>query len=177
MSAGFLEPLEASALAMIELSATMLCEEFPANRTHMDIIAKRFNKRFDYRWQRTIEFLKLHYVLSQRRDSVYWRENQVLESIPERLQELTALWRHQAPSRYDFVQNEEIFPSASYQYVLYGMNFETKSREHLSKFDDINIAMKIFDNNEEKLSKYLAGLPSNRALINHLCQNKVKVVS
>jgi len=177
MSAGFLEPLEASALAMIELSATMLCEELPANRSHMEIIAKRFNDRFNYRWQRTIEFLKLHYVLSQRRDSVYWRENQVLESIPERLQELIVHWRHQAPSRYDFVQNEEIFPSASYQYVLYGMNFETKLREHLSKFDDINTAMKIFKNNEDKLNQCLAGLPSNRALINHLCKNQVEVVS
>jgi hypothetical protein len=29
------------------------------------------------------------------------------------------------PSRFDFPRIEEIFPAASYQYVLYGMGFET----------------------------------------------------
>ena len=36
---------------------------------------------------------------------------------------LLALWRHQPPSRYDLHRVEEVFPSASYQYVLYGMGF------------------------------------------------------
>jgi len=175
MSAGFLEPLEASALAMIELSATMLCEELPVNSEHMEIIASRFNDRFHYRWQRTIEFLKMHYVLSQRRDTVYWRENQLHESIPERLQQLLSLWRHQPPSRYDLIQNEEIFPSASYQYVLYGMNFETKNRTNQRKIDNVNLAIDIFKNNETKLTQYLAGLPSNRDLIDQICQRQLSL--
>ena len=68
MSAGFIEPLEASALVLVELSAAMIAEQLPANRGVMDLVAKRFNDKFLYRWDRIIEFLKLHYILSQRRE-------------------------------------------------------------------------------------------------------------
>ncbi|MBU2180624.1 MAG: tryptophan 7-halogenase, partial [Gammaproteobacteria bacterium] len=48
LSAGFLEPLEASALVLVELSAQMISEQLPANRALMDIVAKRFNETFLY---------------------------------------------------------------------------------------------------------------------------------
>jgi len=50
LSAGFIEPLEASALALVELSAAMLADEMPATRDTMDIVARRFNDSFTYRW-------------------------------------------------------------------------------------------------------------------------------
>ena len=70
MSAGFIEPLEASALVLVELSAAMIAEQLPANRKTMDLVAKRFNDKFLYRWDRIIDFLKLHYILSQREGPV-----------------------------------------------------------------------------------------------------------
>ena len=124
LSAGFLEPLEASALALIEYAAGFLCDQLPATRAAMDTIAERFNDGCRYRWARIIDFLKLHYVLSQRNDSDFWRDHRRRESIPDRLQALLALWRHLPPSRYDLVRHDEPFPSASYQYILYGMGFE-----------------------------------------------------
>src|SRR5678815_58030 len=71
LSAGFIEPLEASALALVELSAAMLSDEMPATREAMDIVARRFNDFFTYRWERVIDFLKLHYLLSRRTDTPY----------------------------------------------------------------------------------------------------------
>ncbi|MBT8131480.1 MAG: tryptophan 7-halogenase, partial [Gammaproteobacteria bacterium] len=50
MSAGFLEPLEASALVLAELSAEMISEQLPATRETMEIVARRFNEKFLYRW-------------------------------------------------------------------------------------------------------------------------------
>ena len=38
----------------------MIAKELPANTAIMAIAADRFNQRFHYRWQRIIEFLKLH---------------------------------------------------------------------------------------------------------------------
>ncbi|MCW9016217.1 MAG: tryptophan 7-halogenase, partial [Kangiellaceae bacterium] len=75
MSAGFLEPLEASALVLIELAAAKISQELPANRAVMKITSKRYNDLFLYRWDRIIDFLKLHYILSQREDSDYWIDN------------------------------------------------------------------------------------------------------
>ena len=72
LSAGFIEPLEASAIVMIELSLNALVDNFPASAEAMPIHAERFNALFRTRWDRVVEFLKLHYVLS-RRDEPYWR--------------------------------------------------------------------------------------------------------
>jgi 2-polyprenyl-6-methoxyphenol hydroxylase-like FAD-dependent oxidoreductase len=168
MAAGFLEPLEASAIVLIELASGMLSEQLPASRDVMDIAAKRFNDRFLYRWDRIIEFLKLHYCISKRRDSDYWIENCNNETVPERLQDLLKLWRYQAPDRHDFPDFEEVFPAASYQYVLYGMGFETRIRETERRFDSLQVARRHFDENRKLTQRYLSALPTNRDLINKI---------
>jgi flavin-dependent dehydrogenase len=167
-SAGFIEPLEASALAMVELSAAMLADTLPATREAMDVAARRFNDAFTYRWERVIEFLKLHYVLSRRRDSSYWRDNLEPGSIPERLRDSLLLWRHQLPSRHDFPRIEEVFPAASYQYVLFGMGFEPRYGDVVRRSDRLEAAGHYFRETAALTRRMLAGLPSNRELIDHI---------
>ncbi len=123
LSAGFIEPLEASALVLIEQSAAIIGEQLPRDRAIMDVVANRFNDKMRYHWQRIIEFLKLHYAVSARKDSDYWRENRAPESWPEGLRGKITLWRQQTPWHDDAPRLDELFPSASYQYVLYGMGF------------------------------------------------------
>ncbi len=171
LSAGFIEPLEASALALVELSAGMLSDEMPATREAMDIVRRRFNDFFTYRWERVIDFLKLHYVLSRRDDSLYWQDNRRPESVPERLRELLTLWRHQPPSRYDLHRVEEVFPSASYQYVLYGMGFRPEAEGFSRRADDADRADGYFREAAQLTRKLLGGLPSNRELIEHILKS------
>jgi tryptophan 7-halogenase len=171
LSAGFIEPLEASALALVELSAAMLSDEMPATRASMDIVARRFNDAFAYRWSRVIDFLKMHYVPTKRTDTAFWRDNVRAESIPDRLAEQLALWRHQPPSRYDFHRSEEVFPSASYQYVLYGMGFRPEARPASRRVDDADRADAFFREAGALTSKMLAALPTNRELLAHVRRN------
>ncbi|MDH3806839.1 MAG: tryptophan 7-halogenase, partial [Gammaproteobacteria bacterium] len=168
ISAGFIEPLEASALALIELSAAMIRDEMPATRDVMDIAARRFNERFRYRWDRVIDFLKLHYILSKRTDSDFWKDNRRAETIPERLQELMEVWRYQPPSHNDFYQIQEVFPSASYQYVLYGMGFKPEERATQRASDDDGRATGFLQESANLTRKMLGALPSNRELINQV---------
>src|SRR5262249_13383185 len=51
LSAGFIEPLEASAIVMIELSARFLADNFPRDRVMMRLLQPRFNELFSYRWE------------------------------------------------------------------------------------------------------------------------------
>lgn len=171
VSAGFIEPLEASALVLVELSAAMLSDNLPADRAVMDIVAKRFNETFNYRWQRIIDFLKLHYCISQRNDSQYWRDHRDPASWPDSLKELMALWQYQAPWQKDFTHIEEVFPSASYQYVLYGMGYHHKAGavQRRSQQQD-QLAAESFKQNQQITQKMLAHLPTHRRLINHIIQ-------
>ena len=170
LSAGFIEPLEASALVLIELSASAIAEQLPNDRATMAVVAKRFNREFSSRWEQIIDFLKLHYALSQRTDSQYWQDNRDAESMPETLAENLLLWRSRAPWYYDDRRSDEMFPSASYQYVLYGMGFEStvtasqlRNNQHQRE-----TAIQFFAEAKKKAQRYSQHLPPNRFLMNQV---------
>lgn len=176
LSAGFLEPLEASALVLVELSAEMIAQQLPANRQVMDVIAKRFNETFSYRWQRIIDFLKLHYMLTKRTDSQFWIDNVAPESIPESLQDLLQVWRYHSPHNHDFTSNNEVFPAASYQYVLYGMGFDTEL-PHFQHLDNQKAyGQEQFAKNQREIAHVLKTLPNNRDLLNKIRQYGLQTI-
>lgn len=168
LSAGFLEPLEASAIVLVEMAAKIITDQMPINRVAMKIVERRFNDVFHYRWQRIIDFLKLHYCISKREDHQFWIDNKDPDTIPDSLQELLELWKYQAPWDSDFVHRDEVFPSASYQYVLYGMGFETQSSFHGQSKTDFEFYARQKKLNAAKTDQLLGFLPNNRALINKI---------
>jgi tryptophan halogenase len=125
LSAGFLEPLEASALLLIEASMDNIADRLPSTRGAMDVVARQFNQTFQHHWNRIIEFLKLHYVLTQRTET-FWRDNVAPASIPISLQERLDLWRVNPPGPQDFSHAREVFSWPSYQYILHGMRYRTR---------------------------------------------------
>jgi len=164
LASGFLEPLESSAIVLVELAAKLIAEQMPANREVMDIVATRFNDVNHYRWGRIIDFLKLHYVLTKRPEK-FWRDNTDPKSVPDRLKNLLHLWKYQPPWFFDeFDRIEEVFPAASYQYVLYGMGFKTDvmpadnsgTRSTAAAYMNENVAM---------TRKLRTQLPKNRDLV------------
>jgi len=167
LSGGFLEPLEASALVLIELSADMISTLMPATRETMDIVARRFNETTHYRWDRIIDFLKLHYILSRRTDSRFWIDNRDPAGIPESLREQMQLWRYRPPGDQDFMSNSEMFPAASYQYVLFGMGFRMDP-DLAARQPDQGGAQRAFAQNEAQKVKWTRLLPRNRDLINKI---------
>ena len=168
MSSGFIEPLEASALVMIELAAGMIADQLPPTREIMDIVAKRYNRKFLRHWDQIIEFLKLHYVLSARNDSPYWQENRAAESIPAKLSEQLLLWHYRSPWHPDAEAVDDLFPTASYQYILYGMGFRTVPGHTCSHQQDQRQrqAAELFRQNAARAKQLLTAMPGNRELLN-----------
>jgi tryptophan halogenase len=121
-----------------------------------------------YRWGRIIDFLKLHYVLTRRTDTAFWRDNVDPASVPDRLKELLTLWKYQSPWFFDeFDRLEEVFPAASYQYVLYGMGFETQLTPE-ETLDTAPLASRMLKDNERITGEMQARLPKNRELLNKI---------
>ncbi|TLU66385.1 tryptophan 7-halogenase [Thalassotalea litorea] len=173
LSAGFLEPLEASALLLVEISASFIAQQLPAVKEPMDVIANRFNRLFLYRWQSIIDFLKLHYLLSKRRDSQYWIDNQNPKFIPDSLQQMLSLWRYQSPWHEDFPYAQEVFPAASYQYVLYGMGFHTQANPSGLSLHSQQQALQWMQKNAMETKQLVAQMPSNRTLLNAIAQQQL----
>lgn len=165
LSAGFLEPLEASALALIEVSAKLISDQLMQSANLMDIVAKRFNDTMQYHWARIIDFLKLHYILSKRSDSQYWLDNKSDSSIPESLQESLQLWQYEGPSVFDAPLVQELFPAASYQYVWYGMLAHSNMSQTSKRFEEQGRARETFKNVADSTHSLIKALPKNRELI------------
>jgi len=162
LSAGFIEPLEASAIVMIELSLNALLDNFPASRAAMPIHADRFNELFRYRWDRIVEFLKLHYALS-RREEPYWIAQRDPAHMPPRLAEMLQLWRDQPPSAWDFPRVDEIFSAESHQYILYGMGHPVPVDLPASER-----AAALLAENRQRARSLAAALPANRDYLDAL---------
>lgn len=168
LSAGFLEPLEASAIVMVELAAEMLANLLPRRRAAMEYAAKLFNETFAYRWRRVIEFLKLHYVLSSRTDSDFWHDNRSDWSVPAELRERLAFWQSQCPWRDDFQYRNEVFSAASYQYVLYGMGFATATPSWTLSVRGRAGAHEQFAQARQQAGELMSALPTNRDLLERI---------
>jgi len=164
MSAAFVEPLEASAIFLIEASANMLCELFPRNKKQLPAVEKTFNDSFNYRWKRTIDFIKLHYFLSQRKDA-FWLENKSINSVPDSLIEQLEHWKHRPVSRYDFQNTFEPFIQDSYQYVLHGMGYAQELESNASTFNQHSMVDSILMKNEKFKQHLQKNLPTNRELL------------
>ena len=171
MAAGFVEPLEASALALIEQAAAMIGRQLPRDRELMEVVARRFNTRMRYHWERVVEFLKLHYVVSGR-DEPFWRDHRAPDTCPDTLREKLALWRQQPPWHDDAPRVDELFPSASFQYVLYGMGFRPR---YTDAGTEPYGAMRsradgVFHEVRESAERMVRFLPTNRQLLCAIAQ-------
>ncbi|WP_439102978.1 tryptophan halogenase family protein [Congregibacter sp.] len=172
LSAGFIEPLEASALAMIEQAISYLVDNFPVNRSLMAPASRGFNKKMQEHWASIQEFLKLHYVLSRRDDSEYWRRARDPDGTPAALLDKLALWQIRAPWHIDSPRLDALFPAASYQYVWLGMqahrhSFKTRSAGSLSSDASKFLDRTLFEVREKSL-KLKQAMPGNRALLKAL---------
>lgn len=164
MSGGFVEPLEATAIMLVEIASRFVAENLPPHRDLMPVIEKRFNQQMHYRWQRIIDFLKLHYMLTKRPEP-YWQAHVDKTHIPESLQEDLAVWESRGPTRADFDSAIELFPAASYQYVLYGMGFRPDFSHQAYLYREQNQAERIIQQNQQITQQMLRTLPSHREYI------------
>lgn len=124
LSAGFIEPLEATGIGFAEIAALNLSNLFPWAGP-METPAKQFNEMMAKRYDHVVDFIKLHYCLSERRDSDFWRDNVAASSMSDSLKERLERWRYRPPLFMDVDLNHDIFTEANWQYVLYGMGYKT----------------------------------------------------
>ncbi|MES2129291.1 MAG: tryptophan halogenase family protein [Pseudomonadota bacterium] len=167
LSGGFLEPLESSGIGLIETAAYLIGYLFPFNGD-MAPVAKTFNEHMRARYERVVDFIKLHYCLTQRTDSAFWRDNADARSIPESLRDKLAMWRGRPPGRLDFITDLEMYPPSSWQYVLYGMEFQTALHASAAGPERWDEARKEFATIAQVAGRALADLPPHRALVEHM---------
>jgi flavin-dependent dehydrogenase len=169
LSAGFFEPLESTGIMLIEVAARMI-SEFAVNtdKASLAAAARSYNRLMPARFAAIVEFLKLHYAIGHRRDTAYWRDNTDPASWPEGLADKLAQWRRRLPSRFDFVVDHESFLPPSWQYILYGMGFDTPAPAIAQP--SLDAAYAAFGKVRQAQAQAVAALLDHRTLVRHLHQ-------
>lgn len=128
LAQGFVEPLEATSIFVTDFAAELFARNFSVEKAHMSVAADYCNKVVRYAWERVMDFVQLHYCISDRRDSEFWRQATQDAPLSDVLAERLALWRQHAPKKIDFFSHFDLFDVNNYLFVLYGMKYRTRSK-------------------------------------------------
>lgn len=148
LSGGFIEPLESTGLYLSDLGAVLLAEHFPYNDQDLELLSGRYNRLMANRFYEILDFINLHYCMTKRTDTAFWREVQKPERITDRLKAKLAFWKIKPPSAHDFqdqwypgmasttstqphfhtdsrsaIDTGGLWNHESYECILYGMGF------------------------------------------------------
>lgn len=133
LSSGFLEPLESTGIYLIEMANWAMLEYVPRYITGAKPQAS-YNRILHNHYNNIADFLKMHYCLSTRRDTPFWRDNCDPATIPQTLQDKLAIWQGAVPSIYDFHSTTQCFSATNYKFVFYGME-QAASENNISEPD------------------------------------------
>jgi len=122
LSGGFIEPLESTGLHLINASVRLLGSHLTGKTTDQSV-RDSYNKIMNGTYEDLKQFIVLHYCLTDRDDSEFWREVSKTAKYCNGLEEKIETWRHKVCEYMDLAGGYiTMFSDENYRAVLYGMN-------------------------------------------------------
>ncbi|WP_046003724.1 tryptophan halogenase family protein [Pseudoalteromonas rubra] len=126
LSSGFIEPLESTGIHLIYLAARAIALHHNFSHTNQ-VIRDNFNRQMGQTYDELRDFIVMHYVLSDREDSPFWRDVKGTLAHTPSLKAQLELWRYKVCEYFDVCNSaSHMFSDASYRYILYGMEYYPK---------------------------------------------------
>jgi len=138
LASGFLEPLEATSIHLIQRGIAMLMKFFP-DRDFEPADIERYNKTLEFEFGRVRDFLLMHYAFTERAGA-FWEHCRAIP-LTETLREKIDLFRgHGRILRED----AELFPVQSWLSVMIGQNIVPRRYDPMTDvLDSERIAAKL----------------------------------
>lgn len=164
LSSGFLEPLESTSIHLIQIATMRLMQLFPFEG-NFEALSKRFNDQLIFEIERIRDFVILHYTLTRRDDTAFWRSCRDME-IPDSLSERIELFRD---SGFIYQGPDELFRVASWLYVMLGQGVEPKHYHHMGALLGEERVRRALESLKTGISRAVAGMPSHQEFLNSYC--------
>jgi len=121
LAGGFIEPLESTGIYLIEHALQLFIDFLPSGAGATRGQAK-YNELMSDLYDELRDFILLHYVISMRKDTPFWREYTQSVVLPPSLGALLALWDEKVPHTTDLQRKMSLFGPANYFFILAGLN-------------------------------------------------------
>ncbi len=122
LAGGFIEPLESTAIYLIEYALQLFVDHLPAPGG-LERCRGRANELMAEMYEELRDFVLLHYVLSQRRDSRFWQRITEEVALPPSLVATLQLWEAKIPSPSDMRHRVSLFGSHNWLFIMAGLHW------------------------------------------------------
>lgn len=164
LSSGFMEPLESTSIHLIQRSILRFLRLMPADSI-LEADIKEFNDQTFDDMDKIRDFLILHYCVTERRDTPFWRYVSSME-IPDSVQQKIDLFSNTARV---FRKGDELFAENSWIQVMMGQGITPKSFHPLTdKMTDEELTY-FLDKIKNIIAKTASKLPPHAEYVKKYC--------
>ena len=165
LSSGFIEPLESTSIHLIQRSAIRLMQMFPYDGIRQPDVDE-FNKQMSVEIENIRDFIILHYHVTERTDSPFWRHCRTME-IPETLTHRIELFRQTGRV---FKVPPELFGENSWIQVMLGQGLMPDQYHPIvNMMDDVELEQ-FLSGIHGAAERLVDQLPEHQRFIDHYCK-------
>lgn len=160
LSGGFLEPLESTSLHLTQLSITRILDFIPHGQITQPAITA-FNNGMNKTYQEIKDFIILHYKLTQRDDSEFWRACKAMP-INDTLKLKIELFQKTGNIIQD---QEEFFRQTSWLAVMYGQGITPENHHPMVNDITEQDLFGLLNGTSEVIKQTVQHMPTHHALL------------
>ena len=165
LASGFMEPLESTSIYLVQSGIQRLLGLFP-DRDFDPLLSDRFNRESAFEYEKTRDFLILHYHATERDDTPFWDYCRTM-AIPDALQEKIGLFRN--GGRY-FRDGDEFFALPSWVQVMLGQRIVPRGYHPIVDEMPENELVEFVERVRRVLANCVNAMPAHQAYIDKHCK-------
>ena len=167
LASGFLEPLESTSIHLIQRNTIRMLRMFPHDRiVQADI--DEFNRQARYDIETIRDFIILHYCVTNRKDTPFWRYCRSME-IPDSLAHRIRLFRETGRV---FRLEGELFAENSWIQVMLGQGILPEQYHPVVDVMDDEELSRFLQEIKSNVAKTVSQLPDHEAYVEQYCSSK-----
>lgn len=165
LSSGFIEPLESTSIHLIQRSIIRLMQMFPYDGIREPDVDE-FNNQMNFEIENVRDFIILHYHVTDRTDSAFWRQCRSME-IPDSLRHRIELFRQGGRV---FKVPTELFGENSWIQVMLGQGLLPEQYHPIVNMMDDNELETFLSGIHGSVLNLVRQLPEHQRFIDHYCR-------
>lgn len=160
LSSGFIEPLESTSIHLFQIAVTRLIQMFPFGGI-TEAVSDHYNEIARREIEKVRDFVILHYKLTQRDDTAFWRERREM-SVPDSLTERLEMFREHG---HAWQAADDLFRVDSWVQVLLGQRLEPQSHHAIGQLMSEAQLRQALDGLKTNIARTVEAMPTHEAFL------------
>ncbi|MGO2012801.1 MAG: tryptophan halogenase family protein [Pseudoalteromonas sp.] len=164
LASGFVEPLESTSIHLIMSGVIRFMRLFPFNGITEQAISE-YNKQLKSEIENIRDFIVLHYKVTERSDSEFWRHCKSME-VPETLAHKISLFKETGRV---FLDDGDIFRVDSWVQVMLGQGIKPKQHHLIASLMSDDELSRFLSSIKQQITQRVAQLPMHKTFLQQYC--------